>query len=449
MNDGQRRPNARSGNGRLFRWPRLNWRDDAVLARVGLATIGVHLVDDAFLQPEAGTSAVDHLIGGGTTVVLLGLFAVVYPWLRRTTRGWLALAVGLLAFGVGLAVPGYQSRADGPSGSDYSGLAAMAGGLLLAAVGVVLIWRTRRTDGRWWWRSARRIAIGGAAAVVATQLLFPAGYAYVITHLPRETVAPADLGAPHEDVTIRTDDGLDLAGWYVPSRNGAAVVIVHGRIKTIEHARLLVRHGYGVLLFDSRGRAESEGDPNMLGWEGEKDVRAALDFLQARPDVDPQRIGGLGLSVGGEVLLQSAAHTTDLKAVVSEGAGVRSIKEFAELPSSARKWLMLPNVVALTGATALYTGVAPPGNLTDLVVRIAPRPVLLIYSTSAAQGGEELNETYAAAVGESATLWGIAEGGHMDGLEARPAEYERRVVAFFDEALLEADEVAVGESSAG
>ena len=33
-------------------------------------------------------------------------------------------------------------------------------------------------------------------------------------------------------MTITTEDGFDLVGWYVPSRNGAAVVIVHGRIET-------------------------------------------------------------------------------------------------------------------------------------------------------------------------------------------------------------------------
>jgi uncharacterized protein len=414
-----------------------NWRDDVSLVWLGLAAIGVHLFDDAFLQPEAGTSAADHLVGGGATIALLGLVAVLYPRLRAAFRGWLALTIGLLALGAGLAVPVYQTRGDGPSGSDYTGLVATAGGVLLAVVGVVLIWTTRRTDGRWWWRSARRVAIGGAALMVAFQVLYPVGFAYVITHLPRQAVAAAELGAPHEAVTITTDDGLALAGWYVPSRNGAAVMIVHGRAKTIEHARMLVRHGYGVLLFDPRGRGESEGDPNMLGWDGERDVLAALDFLKGRPDIDPERIGGLGLSVGGEVLLQTAAHTEDLKAVVSEGAGVRSVKEFAELPSSAMTWLMLPNVAALTGATALFTGDAPPGNLVDLVGRIAPRPVFLIYASSAAQGGEELNETYAAAAGESATLWGIAEGGHMDGLEVQPEEYERRVIAFFDQALIE------------
>ena len=90
---------------------------------------------------------------------------------------------------------------------------------------------------------------------------------------------------------------------------------------------MLVRHGYGVLLFDRRGEGASEGDPNMWGWGGERDIHAAVDFLQHRPDVDPDRIGGIGFSVGGELMLQAAAENDGLAAVVSEGAGHRSLKE--------------------------------------------------------------------------------------------------------------------------
>ena len=92
---------------------------------------------------------------------------------------------------------------------------------------------------------------------------------------------------------------------------------------------MLVRHGYGVLLFDRRGEGESDGDPNALGWAGDRDLDAAIAFLQDRADVDPGRIGGIGLSVGGEMLLDRAADATALRAVVSDGAGIRSVREAA------------------------------------------------------------------------------------------------------------------------
>ena len=126
----------------------------------------------------------------------------------------------------------------------------------------------------------------------------------------RQSVPAPKLGAAHEDVTFTTSDGLELDGWYVPSRNGAAVIAFPGRSDPQAHARMLARHGYGVLLFDRRGEGDSDGDSNLFGWGGDKDIQAAVEFLKARPDVDPGRIGGIGLSVGGELMLQAAAETT-------------------------------------------------------------------------------------------------------------------------------------------
>ena len=82
-----------------------------------------------------------------------------------------------------------------------------------------------------------------------------------------------------------------------------------------------------MLLFDRRGEGESDGDPNLLGWHGERDVHAAVAFLQRRPDVDPERIGGIGLSVGGETMIEAAAESAALKAIVSEGGSGRSVRD--------------------------------------------------------------------------------------------------------------------------
>ncbi len=48
-----------------------------------------------------------------------------------------------------------------------------------------------------------------------------------------------------------------------------------GRSGTQKQARMLARHGYGVLLFDRRGEGRSDGDPNAWGWGGYRDVEAA------------------------------------------------------------------------------------------------------------------------------------------------------------------------------
>ena len=146
----------------------------------------------------------------------------------------------------------------------------------------------------------------------------------------RQTVPAPTLGAAYEDVSFTTSDGLELQGWYVPSKNGAAVIAFPGRSGPRAHTRMLASHGYGVLLFDRRGEGMSDGDSNLLGWGADKDILAAVEYLQSRPDVDPDRIGGIGLSVGGELMLQAAAESDELAAVVSEGAGSRMFSEMME-----------------------------------------------------------------------------------------------------------------------
>jgi uncharacterized protein len=83
----------------------------------------------------------------------------------------------------------------------------------------------------------------------------------------------------------------------------------------------------------------------------------------------------------------------------------------------------------------LFTGLGPPPPLKELIPRIAPRP-LLIISAGHGMGGEvELSDGFYAAAGEPKQRWQIPEAGHTGGLAARPAEYETKVIAFFDAAF--------------
>ena len=154
-------------------------------------------------------------------------------------------------------------------------------------------------------------------------------------------------------MSFRTSDGLTLKGWYVPSKNHAAVITAPGRAGSQRPARMLARHGYGVLLFDRRGEGESDGDPNAFGWAANKDLQAALAYLQHRRDVARDRIGGIGLSVGGEALLQTAAESNGLKAVVADGAGV-SLDPRGPGRTGSRKWGEIPTSLVVTAGTMLF-----------------------------------------------------------------------------------------------
>jgi dienelactone hydrolase len=161
------------------------------------------------------------------------------------------------------------------------------------------------------------------------------------THAPRWAIQESSLGIPHLEVGIDTADGRELSGWYVPSTNGAAVLLSHGsggsRERVAAHVRMLARHGYGVLALDNPGNGESEGHSNGLGDNAQPGVDAAIRWLSRRPDVDPQRIAGFGTSLGGEVLLEAAARQPRLRAVVSDGAArPQDAREVKDAPLAER-----------------------------------------------------------------------------------------------------------------
>ena len=198
---------------------------------------------------------------------------------------------------------------------------------------------------------------------------------------------------------------------------------------------MLARNGYGVLLFDRRGEGESDGDPNIFGWGGEKDVHAAVEFLEARDDVEPGRIGGIGFSVGGEMMLEAAAESDGLKALVSDGAGIRSLRETLAIPET--RLMLEASLVhaALTPGVALFSNNLPPPSLEDVSARISA-PVFFVYADPGSGGEAELTQVYYDAAQEPKEIWLVPGAEHTGGIDSRPEEYERRVVGFFDEALL-------------
>jgi len=407
-------------------------RDDVALARIALGAIALHVADDAFFEPNPGTSAVDHVTPGLTSLVLVLAAAALFDRVRPGIRATIALLGGF--FGLLVATEAvHASTSVGASGDDFTGLAAIPAGLLLLALGGRTLWISRRRGGRARWRYGRRLLLSAGAFVGALLVLFPVAVAYVVTHTARTQVPRADLGAPYRNVAFKTSDGLVLKGWYIASRNGAAVVSIPGRGSSQKRAKLLARHGYGVLVYDRRGEGESEGDPNAFGWHGERDVDAAVAYLRTRPDVDAHRIGGIGLSVGGEMLIAAAAHSNGLRAIVTEGASGRSVRD--DLANPDRAWGEIIGTTIASAATAAFTGQMPPTDLRRLVPSISAA-TFFIYGARGQPAEGPANKAFYAAARGPKHLWQVPGAGHIGGTEARPLEYEQRVVAFFDRELL-------------
>jgi dienelactone hydrolase len=174
-----------------------------------------------------------------------------------------------------------------------------------------------------------------------------------------------------------------------------------------------------------------------FGWYGDQDVSGAVTFLAARPDVDPMRIGVVGMSMGGEQAIGAAADDPRIGAVVAEGATGRTAADQAWLSdvygvrgSFTETWQGLLEY----GLTDLLTSAAPPISLHDAAARTAPRELLLITA------GNLDSERHAAHYVRSAsprtvTTWEVTGAGHTQGLATRPRAWAARVLGFLDRTL--------------
>ena len=405
-------------------------RLESIWFRSCVGLIALHVVDDRYLQPEEGISAGDHLVSGMVPLVLLLAAAFGYDRMRAGWRAVTALLVGSFGLGTGAEAVYYTSQV-GASGDDYTSWLTVPAALGLLGLYAVVLWRSRKPGGSRTRRILRRVGWTVGTLAVVFLALQPLTQTYVLTHVITAEVPEPDFGHDYEDVTFTTSDGLQLEGWYVPSENGAAVIVFPGRTGRDDHVRMLADHGYGVLVFDRRGEGASDGEPNLLGWGGDEDLKAAAEYLAGRPDVEPGRIGGIGLSVGGELLIEAAAESESFAAIVSEGAGARSIRDVLDrpgTPSALDLWLWS----LVTPATAVLTDRMPPRSVHDLVDEVPPTALLLVYGERGQPQEIAMNPEFYEVAGEPKLIWEVPDSAHIDGIDAQPQEYERRLVDFFD-----------------
>jgi uncharacterized protein len=370
-------------------------------------------------------------------VVVLTIGAVLLA--RRPARGTRALvpwAAGLVATSVGLGIGGPHLAKGGAVLATAAGVVCLLAGFSLLVLG------GQRLVGlvRGW---PRKVPVAVGAILASSVVVFAVGQAIAATNVPPTELGPgtpADLGFDYQDVQLPTADGVALSGWYIPSANGAAVVVMHGagstRTSVLDHAGVLATHGYGVLLFDARGHGRSEGRAMDFGWYGDADARAAVDFLVRRPDVDPQRIAAIGLSMGGEEAIGAAAADSRIAAVVAEGATTRTAQDKDWL-SDEYGWrgAAQEGVEELVYAvTDVLTAASPPTPLRVAVAVTAPRPVLLI-TAGAVPDEAHAARHIASGSPETVDVWTVEGAAHTGALDTERDEWEARVVTFLDTAL--------------
>jgi pimeloyl-ACP methyl ester carboxylesterase len=250
---------------------------------------------------------------------------------------------------------------------------------------------------------------------------------------PAQIVRPTMGGLAGAVEVVLPTPAAEIHGWYVAPRNGALVVLAHGtganRTQLSGEAEALIAGGYGVVAIDFPGYGASTGKPRWN--EGERAaLRAALDFAVGH-GVDPHRIGVFAFSMGIMIAIQVAADDPRISALVLAGAFEDPDGPIA---SDFHKWGPLTQRPAIWAAH--LSGMRVDGKRPlDLVAKLAPRPLLLIAGSDDQSVPLARTRALMAAAAEPKTLWTIEGAHHGDYRRVLGAEYDRRLVAFYDRAL--------------
>ncbi len=281
------------------------------------------------------------------------------------------------------------------------------------------------------------LALGLVGGVAGYALLGSAVYARALTHpgCGKMWVTPADVGiAGAQDVTYPSHDGLTLRAWYLPPQNGVVIVLLPGlggaREGMLREGAILARHGYGLLVSDLRSCSHPEGQ-TTLGYLEAKDLMEAVTWALDQPDV--AHVGALGYSLGGVTVTLGAAQDERIEALIAEGGFYDLVADVTDEGGAPSWWQ------ALTYRLILFffrreTGVDPHAvSPISVIDRISPRPLLLIYGEL--EAAETHPQEQLARAGEPKELWIVPGCDHGGYLDVAPQEWERRVVAFFEEAF--------------
>ncbi len=280
------------------------------------------------------------------------------------------------------------------------------------------------------------------AAILMVYLGICVCTAVMVVRIPRIPLeeSPASVGLSYEDISFpsRTDD-IVLKGWYMPGGKVFTVIIVNGgwrnrvdpNVGTLELCRDLVARGYNVLVFDMRGRGESDGKGLVLT-HTERDIGGAVDYIKSG-GCPAENIGIIGFSTGAASSLIFASQE-DVAAVVSDGCFaevhemvVRQAVSEKSLPELLVR-LFIPGVFLTAKTVYGCQAIDPVDKVADVTC-----PILFIHGQ--ADRGTPVEDVYRllkASGNPLDRLWVMPGAEHCQAYKTDPAGYVDIVAGFFD-----------------
>ncbi len=269
---------------------------------------------------------------------------------------------------------------------------------------------------------------------------------------------PTSVGLDYENVSFSSRGGdAELSGWFIPPetvsntpgpvyRGNSWIAMVNGdntnrsdsKIGTMGIARELHRHGFGVLMFDLRGRGDSPTELSSSGYFERLDLQGASDFLVSR-GVESSRIGVLGFSLGGVVALLAGSNPNTYGAVVSDSAfadlGLMLKHSMTGFKRPLRAWLPGMEFMARILYRIDVREISPAREIAQ-----SDTPVLIIHGEEDSEVPVEHARLLGRAIGASfdeietgqESVWMVQDAGHTGAFRTQPKAYIEKIVKFFE-----------------
>lgn len=245
-----------------------------------------------------------------------------------------------------------------------------------------------------------------------------------------------------QNITFKSTDGLKLSGVFIQGNNRGTIILLHGygrcKEQMLPQASFLNKAGFNILMFDFRASGESEGKFITFGNEEKSDLSGAVQYLRQRGNIEMDKIGLLGFSMGGAVALLTSSDLPEAKAIVinSSFAHFKSVIKqnfnnyFKGLPFFPMGLVVLWLMKMRTGTN--YPNIDPILQLPKLKAR----PLMVIHGAQDKRiPVEDAFEMYHQAPWLK-EFWLVKEAAHEDVYSITKEMYEQKVIQFFNKYLL-------------
>jgi fermentation-respiration switch protein FrsA (DUF1100 family) len=290
-----------------------------------------------------------------------------------------------------------------------------------------------------------KIAIGISVSLVTAYI----GISFTAAHFlstPKRIFDPKASSAFNtipQDVRFLSADGVQIAGWFVPSKvSNKTIILIHGMnsSRTLEFdghfpefGADLQKEGFSVLMIDLRGHGQSGDARFTFGLTERRDVIGAVNWLKSK-GYKSKDIGVLGVSMGAATAIGAVADDPDIGALVVDSgyAQVYPVMQHNWRNVSGLPDIFLPSTMMFgSWLTGYDLNSSKPVNE---IGRIAPRPILLIHGVS--DPFIPVNQAYELkTAAPSSEYWETPAAKHPESYNTNPEAYIRKVSSFFRQRL--------------